>query len=377
MTSAVSLPSTRDEQHEARVPLDERRDVAVRGAGEQSPSQWPGTARSSASAGRSRIETASTIWPLAVDAARLSRGRRDRCRSGAGGDELALQRPRAWMNKRQVDRLVRHPHSLVLGKLRSQPARDLLRRPVLPQLRRDQAAQDRVASELAALRPPCRSQARRSASAARYRRRPPWRSSSRVTVEGDRPRPPAILLADSPAATPREISSRSCERQRERLRRRSARGHATMLDGSCSGSCAGARSSARPISLTDSPRFQRSHNSRRSRAVYFLRLLATTTPPARQTNRCCADGLTAPTVTWLRALRRQAVDRPRVRGREELAGSVLAERRQIGDLEALLAEARRLPVGDHEAPDDPTAVVAVDVAAPQRRVRARGRRSRP
>src|SRR6266699_1860486 len=36
----------------------------------------------------------------------------------------------------------------------------------------------------------------------------------------------------------------------------------------------GARSSARPISLTDSPRFQRSHSSRRSCAEYSLRLLA-------------------------------------------------------------------------------------------------------
>ena len=38
---------------------------------------------------------------------------------------------------------------------------------------------------------------------------PPLRVTSRDTVEGARPSRPAILRSDSPAASPREISSRS------------------------------------------------------------------------------------------------------------------------------------------------------------------------
>src|SRR5262249_51743576 len=49
-----------EKHHKARMALDQRRDVGVVCSGEKSPSQWPGTARSSASAGRSRMEAAST-----------------------------------------------------------------------------------------------------------------------------------------------------------------------------------------------------------------------------------------------------------------------------------------------------------------------------
>src|SRR4051794_29576890 len=69
-------------------------------------------------------------------------------------DELPLQRAARLHEQGQVDRLVRHAHSLVAGVRRLQPAGDLLRRPVLLELRRDQVAQDPVAGELARLRPP-------------------------------------------------------------------------------------------------------------------------------------------------------------------------------------------------------------------------------
>jgi len=48
-----------------------------------------------------------------------------------------------------------------------------------------------------------------SASAARYRRCPLSWATSRLTVEGDRPRRPAMRLGPIPVAGPREISSRS------------------------------------------------------------------------------------------------------------------------------------------------------------------------
>ena len=50
-----------------------------------------------------------------------------------------------------------------------------------------------------------RAHARWSAAAARYRRGPPWRRTSRLTVEGARPRSRLICRTDKPRATPREI----------------------------------------------------------------------------------------------------------------------------------------------------------------------------
>jgi hypothetical protein len=53
-----------------------------------------------------------------------------------------------------------------------------------------------------------RRSARRSAAHARYRPAPPPAATSRHTVDGARPSPPAIPRNDWPAASPREISSR-------------------------------------------------------------------------------------------------------------------------------------------------------------------------
>ena len=49
----------------------------------------------------------------------------------------------------------------------------------------------------------------KSAVLARYLFRPPWRAISRLTVEGGRFSAAAIVRIESPAARPREISSRS------------------------------------------------------------------------------------------------------------------------------------------------------------------------
>jgi hypothetical protein len=52
----------------------------------RSPSQWPGTARSSIDAGRSLIETASTIWPSRLPFQRLIRLVDTRANSGCGSE---------------------------------------------------------------------------------------------------------------------------------------------------------------------------------------------------------------------------------------------------------------------------------------------------
>ena len=64
--------------------------------------------------------------------------------------------------------------------------------------------------------------ARRSAAHARYRPRPPFAATSRHTVDGARPSRRAISLTGSPAASPREISSRSASDSRNGDRRGSA-----------------------------------------------------------------------------------------------------------------------------------------------------------
>ncbi len=90
-----------------------------------------------------------------------ARGRHARpSRPGAGGgtgpsqtqQQLAFQRPAGLDEQGLVDRLVRHPASVILGTAELLPASDLLGRPVLAELARDELAQRWVQSELAPLR---------------------------------------------------------------------------------------------------------------------------------------------------------------------------------------------------------------------------------
>src|SRR3954465_8983740 len=53
-------PGNARQQHEARLPLDERGNLGALPPTRRSPSQWPGTARSAALGGRSLIEMMST-----------------------------------------------------------------------------------------------------------------------------------------------------------------------------------------------------------------------------------------------------------------------------------------------------------------------------
>src|SRR3954447_12196474 len=64
------------------------------------------------------------------------------------------------------------------------------------------------------------------------------------------------------------------------------------------------------------------------------------------------------------ALRAELVDRAVERSCVQLAGRVLAERRQVRDAERLAARARgQLAPEGTQAPDRPAAVVAVEIAA--------------
>ena len=94
----------------------------------RSPSQWPGTARSAASAGRALIITSGVTMPSRRCRARARGTRRarpvrrqatsSRCSAAAAPDIQRL-----------VDRLVRDPHRLIGGEVDRQPAGDLLRAP--------------------------------------------------------------------------------------------------------------------------------------------------------------------------------------------------------------------------------------------------------
>ena len=106
------------QQHEPGGPLHQRADRrACRLPMIRSPSQWPGTARSATSAGRSLIITMPAIFPRRSPAAppRLAQ----RPPGPQTRRQLPAQRPPALHVHRLVDRLVRHPHL--------RPARELRR----------------------------------------------------------------------------------------------------------------------------------------------------------------------------------------------------------------------------------------------------------
>ena len=122
--------------------------------------------------------------------------------------QLPAQRAAALHIQRLVDRLVRHPHLRMVRELGFQPGADLLRGPVLPQPGRHLVPQHRAGHQLGGPRQARRSCAIRSAAEARYPTETRLRASSRLTVEGARPRWRAIWRTPSPTAAPAAISSR-------------------------------------------------------------------------------------------------------------------------------------------------------------------------
>ena len=108
----------------------------------RSPSQWPGTARSSTSAGRSLIMTILGCAPGCrcalvgvVESVRIAS-------NGSARGELTS----ALDKEGFIDRLVAHPHHRIVGKLEAQAHRDLLGRPPLLQPPADLGASSGLAS---------------------------------------------------------------------------------------------------------------------------------------------------------------------------------------------------------------------------------------
>src|SRR4051812_49922153 len=108
----------------------------------RSPSQWPGTARSAASAPPpaagpgpiGRLDRTLADQDLGRDAGlapfAAARPRHPQGPPGAqAGGQLAAQRPAALHVQRLVDSLVADPHGLILGEVEPQAAGDLLRAP--------------------------------------------------------------------------------------------------------------------------------------------------------------------------------------------------------------------------------------------------------
>src|SRR5215203_2962359 len=103
-------------------------------------------------------------------------------------------------------------------------------------------------------------QAFSSALVARYLLRPPLRFTSLHTVEAGLPSRAAIARRESPAASPREISSRSTKVSAHRRLRRSG-GEKPPVASTIPWIEPGAFCRARAMSLMDSPALHRSHNS--------------------------------------------------------------------------------------------------------------------
>ena len=93
----------------------------------RSPSQCPGTARSSTSAGRSEIMTMSGICPRRCGLPGAG-GRPAHC---AGSGPAPAQLAPALDVEGLVDRLVAHPHHRIVWEVDAQAAGDLLGRPQL------------------------------------------------------------------------------------------------------------------------------------------------------------------------------------------------------------------------------------------------------
>jgi hypothetical protein len=132
-----------------------------------------------------------------------------------------------------------------------------------------------------------RSHVAASAIAARYRRRPLLRAISRDTVECERPRIAAIALLESPAAMPREISSRSATVSCCLLRAR-GRGLTPPCCANTMRTAFGVLRSLRAINRLDSPCAHRSHSSSSSSLANITRTSGSILPER------CIDRLRPP-----------------------------------------------------------------------------------
>src|SRR5215211_1190084 len=145
----------------------------------RSPSQWPGTARSSASAGRSLMLIVPRSWPWPV-ITECPSGRRVACPPTQVAGQFPAQRAARLHEQRQVDRLVRHPHLRIVREGSSEPTGDLLRRPAQLELALHHRAEPFAPRQLGSFRP--------TSSAERIALRPAGAIAARTAVDSHFPR---------------------------------------------------------------------------------------------------------------------------------------------------------------------------------------------
>ena len=108
-----------------RVPIADRSVPRIR-----SPSQCPGTARSSTSAGRSLINS-SSVTKLRLPRDVRFPGSSQRPTGPQTSGQFAAQRSTALDIERLIDRLTRHAHGRIIGEVNAEATGDLLRTPAL------------------------------------------------------------------------------------------------------------------------------------------------------------------------------------------------------------------------------------------------------
>ncbi len=197
------------QDREAGTPLHQRRDVGVARSVQQIAFPVPGhrtvLRRGRPLADRNRVLDGASAPPVRR---RVLRATHQSARSQMT-KQLLLQHASGLHKQALVDRLVGYLHLRIMVKFAPQPLRDLLRRPVFRETLRHQRPQPWRPLQQQSLGRLARLHVARSESSARYRVLPPFRDTSRLTVEAGRPRRAAMERSESPAARPREISSRS------------------------------------------------------------------------------------------------------------------------------------------------------------------------
>lgn len=151
-----------------------------------------------------------------------------------------------------VDRFVRDPPLGLVGKVRRSQEAICSGDQSSVSFNRTNSRSPSCRSSFDAFGRRARSHVAASAFAARYASRPPLRVISRDTEDAERPILDAIARADSPAAMPRDISSRSTS---ESLRAARLRGNGRMppVSARCLRTAAGPQRTARAIIRAGSP----------------------------------------------------------------------------------------------------------------------------
>jgi hypothetical protein len=194
--------------------------VALRLPISRSPSQWPGTRRSSASGGRSAIETVSGMRFVRWPAWRPGLARRASRAQVAG--ELAFKRAARLHVERLVDRPARHPHLRLVGEAAAQSPGDLLGRQAPSEIVLHDPPQEQVRGQLGRLgatralerpgvrrrRPVATSAVGVAAQLARDRRRCAAQAArDRTHHLAARPRERDLLTLDQRQATSLEVAA--------------------------------------------------------------------------------------------------------------------------------------------------------------------------